>query len=52
MLGLHRHARTFSAAANRGYSLAVVHGLLAAAASLVMEHSLWSLQASVVWSTG
>ena len=32
-------------AASRGYSLFAVHGLLIAAASLVVEHGLWNVWA-------
>ena len=43
--------------ASRGYSLVVVHGLLIVVASLVAEHRLQAVWASVVvgarlWSTG
>ena len=40
------------AVASGGYSLVAVHKLLVAAASLVVEHSLWSVQASVVGVPG
>ena len=39
-LGLHRMSRLSLVAAGGGYSLAVPHGLLAAAASFVAEHRL------------
>ena len=38
--------------ASRGYSLVVVHGLPIAVASLVAEHRLWDMQASVVVAHG
>ena len=39
-------------AANWDYSLVTVHGLLIAAAFLVVEHGLWGTQASVVVADG
>ena len=45
MLGLHRFSLV---AASRGYSLAAVHGLLTAVASLAVEHRLQGVRASVV----
>ena len=43
MLGLHRCT---------GFTLVVVHGLLTAAVSPVVEHELWGLWASVVADPG
>ena len=39
-------------AVSRAHSLAVVHRLLTAVASLVAEHGLWGVQASVVAAGG
>ena len=47
MLGLCWCARLSLAAAGRGCSLVVVHGLLIVVTSLVAECGLWGLQASV-----
>ena len=44
MLGLHRFSLV---AASRGSSLVAVHGLLLAVASLVVEHRLQGVRASV-----
>ena len=38
--------------ASEGFSLVVMHGLLIAAASLVLEHGLWGSQAAVVAAPG
>ena len=40
--------RVFSSSESGGYSPAVVHGLLIAVASLVLEHGLHGVQALVV----
>ena len=45
VLGLHCCTGFSLVAASRGYSLVAVRGLLIAAASLVVEHGLWSVWA-------
>ena len=51
VLGLFAALGLSLVAARRGCSVAVVHGLLIAVASLV-EHGLWGTQASVVVAHG
>ena len=45
-------ARGLSLVVSRGYSLAAVHGLLVAVASLVAEHGLQGMKASVLSAHG
>ena len=52
VLGLGCYSCFSVAVASRGYSLVAGRKLLIAAASLVVEHSLWSVQASVVGAPG
>ena len=46
-VGLHRCMGLSLLVASGGYSLAVLHGILIAVASLVMEHGLWGTWTSV-----
>ena len=52
VLGLHCWMQLSLVAVSRGYPLAVVHGLLSAVASLILEHGLWGEQASVFATHG
>ena len=52
VLGLHFYEMTFSSCSERGCSLALVHGLLTALASLVAEHELqgaWAQLPHSMW---
>ena len=52
VLGLHCRESFSLVAASGGYSQVGRHGLLAAAASLIVEHRLWSTRASAVVACG